>query len=98
MIRVQAQRGDGITHLARRAVQDYLKRKNPGFEVTKEQKIYMEDFLKDAEVAKRQGALHPGQELSFSEDAIRQAAEQARTLTAKQLEHLKQFSAKVSQL
>lgn len=98
MIRVEAQRGDGITHLARRAVQDYLKRKNPDFEVTKEQKIYIEDALKDAEIAKRKSGLNVGDELSFSEDAIRQATEQARTLTSGQLENLKQFSARVSQL
>lgn len=98
MIRVEAQPGDGITHLARRAIQDHLKRKNPGFEVTKEQKIYMEDALKDAELAKRTGTLHAGDELSFSEDAIRQVAERARTLTSSQLEHLKKFSARVSQL
>lgn len=100
MIRVETQRGDGITHLARRAVKDYLKRVNPGFEVTKEQKIYIEDFLKDAEIAKRNGAstLHAGEELSFSEDMIRQAAERARALTSPELEHLKQFSAKVFQL
>lgn len=98
MIRVQAEHGNGITHLARRAVRDYLKRKNPGFEVTKEQKIYIEDALKDAEVAKRKGTLQTGEELSFSEDAIRQATEQARTLTSNQLEHLKKFSRRVSQL
>ena len=40
-----AVKGDGVTHLARRALANYLE-KNPDSALTKEHKIYIEDYLR----------------------------------------------------
>lgn len=97
---VAAKKGEGLTHLARRAGREYLAKTNPGFTVTKEHKIFIEDFLKDAALNEREGndRVQVGEEVRFSEELIRQAIAQARTLSDKQLKNLEQFSARVSNL
>ncbi|MDP3794646.1 MAG: hypothetical protein Q8R13_01815 [bacterium] len=100
MFKVRAQRGEGITHLARHATQEYLARTNAGFTVTKEHKIYIEDFLKRSELNRRGGksVVSLNEEIAFSDESIKQAVEGAKTLNPQQLSHLAQFSARVAQL
>ncbi len=81
------QSGEGLTHLARRALKEYLQEKD--IEITTEHKIYVEDF-----VQKRldQVGLHPGDQVSISSDLIEQGISQALQLQESELENLKQFS------
>lgn len=90
-----AQPGEGITHLARRALKEYLIERKVDFELTPEHKIYIEDYLQ-----KKTGErwLNPGEEISFSEDLIKEAINKAQQLTPEQLDNLKQFSTLVSSL
>ncbi len=81
------QSGEGLTHLARRALEEYLQEKD--LEITAEHKIYIEDF-----VQKRldHSNLHPGDEVSISSDLIEQGINQALELQDHQIENLKQYS------
>lgn len=88
-----AQQGEGITHLARKALKDYLAEKGAGLNLTPEHKIYIEDYVKD-----RTGDrwLKIGETLTFSEELLVEAINQAQQLSASQLENLKQYSQLVS--
>ena len=90
-----AQNGEGITHLARRALKKYLQEKPQDFEVTAEHKIYIEDYL-----AKSMGNrwLNLGEKVEFSESLLKEAIEKAKPLTPEQLQNLTQFSQLVSTL
>ena len=90
-----AEWGEGITHLARRALKKYLQENPQDFEVTPEHKIYIEDYL-----AKEIGGgwLNLGESLEFSEDLIKRAIEKAETLTPEQLANLIQYSQLVPSL
>lgn len=90
-----AETGDGITHLARKALKDYLSENPQNFEVTPEHKIYIEDYL-----AKKKGDdwLKLGEELEFSGDLLDEAIEKSETLSSEQLENLTQYSQLVPSL
>jgi len=87
----KAIKGDGITHLSRRVLKDYLTN-NPQ-ELTNEHKIYIEDYLKD-NIGSR--PLEIGEEISFSEDLIQQAIDASLELTPEQLKNLEKYSALVA--
>jgi len=86
----KAIKGDGVTHLARRAIKDYLK-DNP-HELTNEHKVYVEDYIKD-NIGSR--PLEVGEEVSFSEDSIKEAINASLQLTPEQLKILEKYSALV---
>lgn len=86
----KAIKGDSVTRLARRAISDYLK--DHPQELTKEQKVYAEDFLKDQTGSRK---LKVGEELSFSEDSIKTAIDGALKLTPGQLKNIEKYSALV---
>lgn len=90
-----AQQGDGTTHLARRALADYLE-KNPDSALTKEHKIYIEDFLR--KTSSHQGKVAMGASVEFSKDAIKGAIEKSKQLNDAQLRNLKKYSSRVSNL
>lgn len=85
----KAEFGEGITHLARRALKKYLQENPQNFQVTPEHKIYIEDYL-----AKKMGGgwLKLGEQLEFSENLIKEAIENASQLTPEQLENLTQYA------
>ncbi len=89
-----ASRGDGATHLARRALKNYLE-KNPDSSITKEQKIYVEDYLR-----KRvpHGRINTGTSLEFSKTLIQEAIGKSKQLSSQQISHLKQYANRVSSL
>ena len=92
---VTAANGDSLTTLARSAARQYLDANNDA-SITKEHKIYIEDYL-----AKKMGYSHRlnvGEVKTFSENDIKGAIEAAKKLTPSQLEHLKVFSKNVSNL
>lgn len=85
----EAKWGEGITHLARRALKEYLEDNPQSFNVTPEHKVYIED-----ELAKKKGGnwLQLGETLEFSEEMINEAIQKAETLTLQQLQNLTQYS------
>jgi hypothetical protein len=88
----QAERGDGATHLARRALAHTLE-KNPDSSLTAEHKIYIEDYLRK-HVAQKQ--VHVGTSVEFSKSLINEAIAQSKTLNSHQLNNLKKYSARVA--
>ena len=90
-----AVKGEGSTHLARRALANYLE-KNPDSALTKEHKIYIEDYLRKNAGAR--GAVHVGTQIEFSKDLIQKSIEQSKGLTESQLKNLQKYSACVSSL
>jgi len=89
-ITVTAEAGEGVTHLARRAVEKYLE--NEGIELSAEQKVYTEDYLKRIE---GNYSLSLGQEVTFSTKDIKQAVENAENLEEWQLQNLEQYTQNV---
>jgi hypothetical protein len=83
-----AAKGEGLTHLARRALKAYLQEHSVNFELKPEHKIYIEDYL-----ALKMGYrwLKVGEEVGFSEDLIQEALNKAQSLTPVQIQNLSQF-------
>ncbi len=84
-----AQRGDGVTHLARRATTRFLGENTVDFAMTNEHRIYIEDYIKD-KVGSQMLAL--GEEATISYDLIREAVAAAGQLTDQQLRNLSQYT------
>ena len=89
----KAEKGEGLTHLARRALEKHLQENPQDFEVTAEHKIYMEDYI-----AKKIGTgwLELGQEVEISVELIKEAIEKSTELSPEQLDNLTQYSQLVS--
>ncbi len=92
-ITASAQKGEGITHLARHALAEYLK--DAGTTLTAEQKIYAEDYVQNKTGSE---ILEIGEKLSFSTDLLKEAVQKAETLQGWQIENLKQYTTIVSLL
>jgi len=90
-----AGKGDGSTVLARRALANYLE-KNPDSALTKEHKIYIEDYLRKN--IGQKGGVHVGTSLEFSKDLVQKAIAQSKNLNERQLKNLQKYSARVSSL
>lgn len=81
-----AQSGDGITHLARRALDKYLAEHGQNASLlTKEHKTYVEDYMQNAI---GDGWLQEGQKISFSKTLIEGAIDSALQLTNAQLQNI----------
>ncbi|HLC48969.1 MAG TPA: hypothetical protein VJI96_01110 [Candidatus Andersenbacteria bacterium] len=84
-----AQKGDGLTHLARRATTRYLSDHEVGYTLTNEHRIYIEDFIR------KNIPKHPvriGMEETISFELVQQAVEAAGKLTAPQLKNLTKYT------
>ncbi|NTV40974.1 MAG: hypothetical protein HGA61_01745 [Candidatus Moranbacteria bacterium] len=90
-----AGKGDGLTTLARQAAANYLE-KNPDSALTKEHKIYIEDYLRKN--VTHSGGVHIGTSVEFSKDLIQKAVTQSKNLNEKQLKNLQKYSNRVSNL
>lgn len=90
-----AGKGDGSTVLARRALANYLE-KNPDSALTKEHKIYIEDYLRKN--IGHKGGVRVGTSLEFSKDLVQKAIAQSKNLNERQLQNLQKYSARVSSL
>jgi len=84
-----AEHGEGITHLARKALAEYLKEKGENIALTKAHKIYIEDYMQ-----KKTGWrwLKLGEKISFSEKLIEEAIEKSLKLTEDQLQNILNFT------
>jgi len=92
---VQAASGDGVTHLARKAAKEYLNNNPDAAGLTKEHKIYIEDYLRKHV---NQGKLKIGDSRSFSDSLIKEAISKSKQLNERQLNNLQRYSARVSNL
>lgn len=81
-----AQRGEGMTHLARRAVKGYLEQN--GKTLTSEQKIYAEDYIRKNTPTQK---LKTGQNITFSKAVVKTAVEKSEKLTERQIKNLGKF-------
>jgi uncharacterized protein YxeA len=90
-----AVKGDGLTHLARKATANYLE-KNQDSALTKEHKIYIEDYLRKN--VGQKGGIRVGTSVEFSKDLIAKAIAQSKTLNERQLKNLQKYSSRVSSL
>ena len=86
---VYAVQGEGITHLARRALNEYLQEIEEELKLTGEHKIYVEDYLQNRIGSESIEIDH--QEI-FSENLIKEAISSAKQLTPKSLDNLKKYS------
>ena len=86
---ITANYGEGITHLARHALEKYLKDTNSGSELTKEHKIYIEDYLQNRIGSQK---LEIGDQETFSENLIQEAISNANKLSPKSLENLSKYT------
>ncbi|TSC72290.1 MAG: Uncharacterized protein G01um101438_608 [Parcubacteria group bacterium Gr01-1014_38] len=84
-----ATRGDGATHLARRALLRSLEAGKPGFELTAEHKVWIEDYVKDR-ISRKSLAL--GESVTITKGLVREGIENSKGLTDAQLQHLKRYS------
>jgi hypothetical protein len=82
-----ASAGDGITHLARQALEEYLRDSEKT--LSAEQKVYAEDYVQNKTGSE---LLEIGQSLSFSENLLGEAVDAAELLTDWQIENLKQYT------
>ncbi len=85
-----AEKGEGVTHLARKAVASYLEENN--LDLNAEQKVYAEDYLQNLKGSR---ALETGEKVSFTGEQIQEAYEKANALSEAQLENLQQYSQNV---
>ncbi|MDP2933228.1 MAG: hypothetical protein Q8N81_03790 [bacterium] len=85
---VTAQPGEGYTHLARRALAQYLKTTGAQ-DLQAEHKIFIEDYLQK-KIENKPG-VKVGAEVGFSQDQIQQAIDQALALGAAQLDNLHKY-------
>ena len=84
-----AQKGDGLTHLARRATTRYLADHETGYSVTNEHRIYIEDYIRKH---MEKGHVALGAEKTISFDLVKQAIESANKLSQKQLNNLTKYT------
>ena len=79
--------GEGITHLARRALKNHLEGRPQ--ELTNEHKVFVEDYLKDKIGSK---SLEVGEEIAFSQNLIEEAIDASSNLSPEELKVLEEYS------
>lgn len=84
-----AERGNGLTHLARRATARYLAENTVNYSITNEHRIYIEDYIKD-QMGKKRVAIGQSELITF--DVLAQAVESASHLTDSQLRNLTKYT------
>lgn len=86
-----ANKGDGVTHLARRALQNYEKVASDKVpeNFTNEHRIYVEDYLMKNTSTR---SLEIAEEVQFEEGLVEDAVKKASELTEAQLKNLEQYS------
>ena len=82
-----AENGDGITHLARRALKEYLD--GNSVNLSAEQKIFCEDYIQNR-IGERE--IKVAESIAISEDLMTEAVNESLTLSPGQLENLKNFT------
>ena len=86
-----AQVGEGVTHLARRALHGYLSDKGIS-DLSREHKVFIEDYLSKHS---NPVSLEIGEGRTFGTSLIEEAITNARALTTAELQNLSQFAGMV---
>jgi len=84
-----AQRGEGLTHLARRSADTWLKENQAGYDVTAEHRIYIEDYIQKKLGSRR---MEIGQQQAIPYDLVAEAVASAKNLSPSQLKHLTHYT------
>ncbi|MFA6896790.1 MAG: hypothetical protein WCQ96_00670 [Patescibacteria group bacterium] len=87
--KVVAEKGDGITHLARKALAQYLSENNDS-EITALHKIYIEDYLQNG-IGNQ--VIEIGHAETISKASIQEAVAASKKLSQNSLDNLKKYSA-----
>lgn len=95
-VTVTAQRGEGYTHLARRALAEYLRANGTPEGLQAEHKIYIEDYLQKRLASKT--GVRIGSQIGFTDDQVRQAIDSSMQLSSSQLQNLHQYVLRVPNL
>lgn len=90
-----AVKGDSTTRLARRALADYLE-KTPDSSLSKEHKIYIEDYLRKH--VGHSGPVRIGTSVGFSKSLIQEAIGKSKQLNERQLSNLTKYASRVTSL
>jgi hypothetical protein len=90
-----AVKGEGRTHLARRALANYLE-KNADSSLSPEHKIYIEDYLRKK--AGGPSSIRSGSSVEFSKSLIQEAISKSKNLNENQLQNLHKYAVRVPSL
>lgn len=93
IVTVSAVRGDGVTHLARYALKEYLQSNSN--ELSGEQKVYIEDYLRKKTDS---ASLAIGESKTFSISLITEAIDSAKQLNENQIQNLSKYVKLVPEL
>jgi hypothetical protein len=85
---IAANKGEGVTHLARKALEQYMK-ENADDNITNLHKIYIEDYLQNK--TGNEG-IEIGHKEFFSKSLIQEAITSSKKLSDKSLDNLKKYS------
>jgi len=88
-----AQRGQSVTKLARMATKRYIDANASEKELSNEQRVFVEDYLKD-QIQRKPLAI--GAEITFSKDAVKKGIEASKKLTDAQLKNLQKYARNVN--
>lgn len=88
--KVIAEKGEGITHLARKAIEKYLSENNDS-ELTAAHRIYIEDYVQNRIGNEK---IEIGHEETISKKTIEEAVSASKKLSPKSLDNLKKYTAK----
>ncbi len=83
-----AEYGEGITHLARKAMKKYFSQQGENPDLAPEHKVYIEDYLQNK---RGERWLELGEKISFSSQEIEEAIQKSLGLGQEQLNNLSQF-------
>lgn len=91
-----AQKGDGLTHLARRAVTSYMEEEK--INLSKEERVYVEDYVQKRLHTEKEEPrfLDIGEEVEISLELIYKGVSSAKNLTSQQIDNLSQYSVLVN--
>lgn len=88
--KVIAEKREGITHLARKALEKYLSENNDS-ELTAAHKVYIEDYIQNRIGNEK---IEIGHEETISKKTIEEAISASKKLSPKSLDNLKKYTAK----
>ncbi len=91
-----AQEGDGLTHLARRAVTSYMEEEK--INLSEEERVYVEDYVQKRLHTEKEEPrfLDIGEEVEISLELIYEGVSSAKNLTSQQIDNLSQYSVLVN--
>ena len=91
-VEVKATKGDGLTHLARRATSEYISHNNIS-DLTPGQRVYIEDYMRRRVKNVR---VLPGVSVKFDLKNFEDAVTKAKSLSDEQKKHLEKFAKNIS--